>query len=161
MHGVAAARQRRREQTERARSAALQKWREAANTDSVVTKETLDTLTLACPSASKLLASRNRASVAAAPDYSLMRLALSSKQYAYALVAICALACQKRGLLQRLGALAPSQGTVRAFSGMWDEASQRMRAKIGKKPLAKGQHVCNVFVLLGGVYEARLVGDAA
>ena len=131
--GVAAARQRRQEQTERARSAALQKWREAANANSVVTQETLDTLTLACPSASKLLVSRNRASVATAPVYSLLRLVLSSKirgsgtavdrsrlaqQYAYVLVAKCALACQQCGLLQRLGG--PSAGAGRSQGILWN-----------------------------------------
>ena len=101
-------------------------------------------------------------SVGKAPLHSLLRLALSHKvrgssgeakrvaaaqQVGMAVVAKTALARQELGLLQWLENPSAGAGSVRAFSGMWDEASQKTRAKLLDLDFAIGQSVVDVLVL--------------
>ena len=98
--------------------------------------------------------------VGKAPMHSLMRLALSQKvcgssaeakraaaaqQVGVALVAKTALSRQSVGLLQWIENPSVVAGSVRAFSGMWDEASQKARARLLDHYLSKGQNVVEVF----------------
>lgn len=109
-------------------------------------------------------------SVGKAPLHSLFRLALSHKvrgssaeakrvaaaqQVGMALVAKTALARQAIGLLQWLENPSVGAGSVRAFSGMWDEASQKMRARLVGRYLSKGQNVVDVFVLLCSLFQVE------
>ncbi len=104
------------------------------------------------------------------PLHALLRLALSPKvrgsgqeidrvrfaqQCGFALVAHTALSCQKAGLEKWLLASTQDLTSIRAFACMWDEASQRTRARLRNVLTSKAQTVADIFVMLASVFEVR------
>ena len=132
---------------------------------------------LACfvsPGVASILGTKAQ-SASRAPMHSLFRLAMSHKvrgssadakrvaaaqQMGMALVARTALSRQVVGLFQWLENSSAVAGSIRAFCGMWDEASQKTRAKLLDRYLAQGQNVVEVFVLLGSVFQVVNIDGA-
>ena len=112
---------------------------------------------LACfvsPGVASILGTKAQ-SVYKAPMQSLFRLALSHKvrgssqeakrvaaaqQVGMVLVAKTALSRQGVGMLQWLENPSAVAGSIRAFSGMWDEASQVTRARLMDRCIANAQN---------------------
>ena len=84
----------------------------------------------------------------------------AAQQVCMALVAKTALSRQGVGMLQWLEKPSAIAGSIRAFSGMWDEASQLTRARLMARYIAKGQNVVEVFVLLGSVFQVVNIDGA-
>lgn len=166
----------RQETAAKARSAKKRKAEEKELCEARAAQARIKMAALCVPGASGVLQTRSPNSTEHLE--SLMRLAVSARargtgpgvdrvrrlqHRGAALLGSMALERQRHGLDLWVAARSrePLVFTVRGFSVLWDEASQRARTLLQSKPppgtiVCKGQNVVEVLVVLGSVFEMRV-----